>query len=629
MARSFASGLVWGLVVVGTGLALISQLAPPPKGVALTPAAEQAPVAGTEPGTKAPVTGQTNETAADAGAKGPSAEVSDAGAAAGSGTAVAKLGETDAASSATGSAAETATSENAAGGSDGADKTADDAAAVPAASAADAVTSGAVADAVKTAPSVEVAPAADTSAAVAATDNPSKALGAAPEGVTTEGAGALGSGKPAPGDGMDLAAGTIDPAQEGKAADPGLPSTTAPPVTSDVVVADQGAGLALSPLPEVSVAPDPLAGTEAPPALSSLDAALTAPATDQAPVTQVPAPDPVGTKDALLAPSQEAGLAEPARLPQIAAAEDPGLAPAPLPVVTAPDLADAAPDAPQALAPRLITPDVPQLPGVKPLDSTLPTVLNPSVAGVETNTLPHIGDAPKVAEAALAPSADQPIVKYARSFENAAGRPLFVILLQDVGSAGMSREDLAKLPFPVTFVVDPLATDAKEAAKVYRDAGQEVLMLANGIPPGATASDLAQSFQTLQDILPEAVGVIDQDTAGFQDNRALSTLVLPVIADQGRGLVTYDRGLNAADQIARRDGLPATVVFRRLDGAGESQPVIRRYLDRAAFKAAQEGSVVVIGDTRADTVASILQWTIEGKASGVALAPVTAVMGRK
>jgi polysaccharide deacetylase 2 family uncharacterized protein YibQ len=154
-------------------------------------------------------------------------------------------------------------------------------------------------------------------------------------------------------------------------------------------------------------------------------------------------------------------------------------------------------------------------------------------------------------------------------------------------------------------------------------------MLANGLPVGATASDVAQTFQTLQDILPETVGVIDEETAGFQDNRALASLVLPVIADQGRGLVTFDRGLNAADQIARRDGLPAAVVFRRLDGTGESQPTIRRYLDRAAFKAAQEGAVVVIGDTRADTVAAILQWAIEGKGATMALAPVTAVMARR
>jgi uncharacterized protein len=152
------------------------------------------------------------------------------------------------------------------------------------------------------------------------------------------------------------------------------------------------------------------------------------------------------------------------------------------------------------------------------------------------------------------------------------------------------------------------------------------LTLANGIPPGAEASDLEQTFATLSSILPESVALVDQDLGGFQDQRPLATLVLPVIKGEGRGLVTYDRGLNAADQIARREGVPAAVIFRRLDGEGESIPTIRRYLDRAAFKAAQEGSVVVIGDTREATVAAILEWTVEGRAATVTLAPVTAVM---
>ena len=98
---------------------------------------------------------------------------------------------------------------------------------------------------------------------------------------------------------------------------------------------------------------------------------------------------------------------------------------------------------------------------------------------------------------------------FARKFNGPVSKPMFVILLREVGGAGMSRDDLAKLPFPVSFVVDPLATDAKEAAFAYRAAGQEVLMLANGLPVGANASDVAQRFQTLSDILPEAVGVID------------------------------------------------------------------------------------------------------------------------
>ena len=333
-------------------------------------------------------------------------------------------------------------------------------------------------------------------------------------------------------------------------------------------------------------------------------------------------------------PGQGAGLAEPSRLPQIASAEDPGLAPAPLPQITPPGPGDVSPAPQQALAPRILVPDTPALPGSKAFTSTLPTVLKPallptSVPGVQANTLPQIGVTPQPDASTTALAEDKPIAKFARRFEAVQGKPLFAILLKDVGGAGMSRAELAKLPFPVSFVVDPLATDAKVAAETYRKAGQEVLMLANGLPAGANAGDVAETFQTLQAIVPEAVGVIDEDTLGFQDNRALASLVLPVIADQGRGIVTYDRGLNAADQIARRDGLPAAVVFRRLDGAGESQPTIRRYLDRAVFKASQMGSVVVLGDTRADTVAAILQWTIEGKASTVDLAPISAVMARK
>jgi uncharacterized protein len=67
-------------------------------------------------------------------------------------------------------------------------------------------------------------------------------------------------------------------------------------------------------------------------------------------------------------------------------------------------------------------------------------------------------------------------------------------------------------------------------------------------------------------------------------------------------------------------------VFRILDATGESVPKMRNYLDRAAFKAAQEGRVVVIGSTRPETVAALLEWTVEGRAASVALAPVSAVL---
>ncbi len=396
------------------------------------------------------------------------------------------------------------------------------------------------------------------------------------------------------------------------------PIPAAPVAVPPVLPAqDLGTGLTAAPLP--AALPDLPAVPEAPPTLAGLEPALTAPKAEAAPVAPLP-PEPEGAKDALLAPALQPGQAEPAHLPQIAPADDPSMvavAPAavPVPEVEVP---------PKASPATTIEAQVPTLPPVKGLTDRVPKGLG-QVPGVEVNTLPHIGDTPKV-EAPL--QDERPVAKFARRFDGAAGKPLFVILLRDVGAAGMARAELAKLPFPVSFVVDPLASDAGAASKVYRAAGQEVVTLANGIPAGAAASDLAETFQTLSAILPESVAVIDQDLGGFQDDRPLAGMVLPILQDEGRGLVTYDRGLNAADQIARRDGVPSAVIFRRLDGAGEKKATIRRYLDRAAFKAAQEGAVVVIGDTRAETVAAILEWTVEGRASSVTLAPLTAVLGR-
>jgi polysaccharide deacetylase 2 family uncharacterized protein YibQ len=39
--------------------------------------------------------------------------------------------------------------------------------------------------------------------------------------------------------------------------------------------------------------------------------------------------------------------------------------------------------------------------------------------------------------------------------------------------------------------------------------------------------------------------------------------------------------------------------------------------------------VVVLGTTRAETIAALMEWTVEGRASSVALAPVSAVLSVK
>lgn len=289
-------------------------------------------------------------------------------------------------------------------------------------------------------------------------------------------------------------------------------------------------------------------------------------------------------------------------------------------------------------APAKVT-DAPTLPAASPLEPA-GSLVDQKVAGVTTGRLPRIG-AEAEAQEAQADAADDlaspssvdaalpPVKRFAQAFENPGAKPLFAVLLIDPGTGDVNRAELASLPFPVTFVVDPMAANAAEAAKTYRDAGQEVVMLANGIPKGANASDLEQSFAKLTETLPESVALIDTADATFQDNRGLAGEVVTLLAAQGRGVVTFDRGLNAADQVARREGVPSATIFRSLDDDGEDAPLIRRYLDRAAFKAAQEGQVVVIGTARPETIAALMEWAVEGRAASVALAPITAVMATK
>ena len=151
-------------------------------------------------------------------------------------------------------------------------------------------------------------------------------------------------------------------------------------------------------------------------------------------------------------------------------------------------------------------------------------------------------------------------------------------------------------------------------------------MLATGIATGAQASDVEVAFQAMELGLPEAVAVMDLAEPAFQNNRGLASAVVPILKAQGRGLLTWDEGLNAADQVARREDLEAAVVFRDLGAAGADRVAIRRLLDRAVFKAGQDGRVSVVGEADAETVAALLEWSVEGKAATVALAPLTAVL---
>ncbi len=424
-------------------------------------------------------------------------------------------------------------------------------------------------------------------------------------------------------------------------APPAMPETEAP--TAPAVIAEAAAPTVPATDATAPTSPDatqPAAPATADPALTAdlpppapEEALLQpgpAPQAEAAPATIAPDANPVGV---LVVPVPPLPATLPDAVPAEATAPVAVAEPLPeiLPTLPAPALPSPAPPAPAPTPAPALT----QAPAQEPVPSIIgdggastltPDTQLPQTPGVKVGLLPKIGTDQTATAAEPLPAADAPPVqRFARPFENPAAKPTFGILLRDTGEPTLDRQSLARLSFPVTFVIDPLSPGASEASAIYRAAGQEVLMLASGIPDGATAADLEQTFQSLGSALPEAVGVIDLAAGGFQANRPLATQVIAILQGQGLGLVTFDTGLNAADQEARRAGLPAATIFRRLDAEAESTATIRRYLDRAAFKAAQEGRVLVVGDTRPETIAAILEWAVEGRAASVAFAPVTAL----
>lgn len=357
------------------------------------------------------------------------------------------------------------------------------------------------------------------------------------------------------------------------------------------------------PLVVTKAAPDPM---------PTPDTSMPAPEAPQTDTGDLPLQSPLPSVPPLSGDTAPA-VAEPppAVLPP---SSEPLLEKAPDPVGP-PDTSDGA--AISALDPAPVLPEAPRviIPDGKPLTDR---------QDIEAESaLPRIGDAPKPVEPL--PVAATPLDLFARPFDNPDAKPLFALVLIDDGTPDLDRETLAALPFPVTFVVDPLSPDAAKIAAVYRNAGQEVMIQTTGVPAGAKAEDIEQNYQAMDMAVPEAVAVLG--AAGLEgDSRDLAAAVVPILIAQGRGIVTMERGLNAIGQAAQREGVPQATAFRTLDAAGESVPVIRRYLDRAAFRAAQEGSVVVLGNTRPDTIAAILQWNVEGRAASVALAPISAVL---
>ncbi|WP_300055589.1 divergent polysaccharide deacetylase family protein [uncultured Roseobacter sp.] len=259
---------------------------------------------------------------------------------------------------------------------------------------------------------------------------------------------------------------------------------------------------------------------------------------------------------------------------------------------------------------------------------------------VQINRLPSLRDeepavfgpqeAPNAAESEdTAVGPERPVERFAAPAENPDGKPMMAIVLMDQGvdlSAGsIGLPALRSFPYPISFAVESTLPDAAARMAAYRAEGFEVLAMVD-LPEGAAAQDAETSLSVALDAVPEAVGVLEGVGAGLQGSRDAALQVADILAETGHGFVTQNKGLNTVQKLATRAGVPSTVVFRDFDSADQSPTVIRRFLDQAAFRAGRDGTVVMLGRLREETISALLIWGLQDRAERVALVPVSATL---
>lgn len=374
---------------------------------------------------------------------------------------------------------------------------------------------------------------------------------------------------------------------------------TQPPPTAPETDAETEAETSPETGPETETAtgpePDPVTEPESEPEPAAPDSAETGGTGSAQPVFPAEEPAPVPLPDA----GADAGIAVPQTNPEPTQPPDPQ---------TPPETAEAPADTAESRT--------------RPSAGTIGDLAE----GVTTDRLPRVTDAPAPTAEAETPAPVGALERNAVAFEPPEDKPLMAIVLMDDGTSPIGPEALQSFPYPLNFAVDIGAPGAAEAAARYREAGFEVLVMGD-LPPGARPADAEVALQDWFDRVPQAVAVLEGTGTGLQSSREASAQLVPILKESGHGLVMHPNGLNTAQKLIAREGVPSASLLRDFDGEGQEAAVIRRLLDQAMLRAGQQQEgVIMLGRLRAETISALLLWGLQDRAASVALAPVSAVL---
>lgn len=447
-------------------------------------------------------------------------------------------------------------------------------------------------------------------------------------------------------------------------------AVTAPGVRPEDVTAvtpDASVPLLDTPIAEQNTMPAETEAAPVPaPETGETIAALAVPETSTAPVAPSVAVDqgaPGGVQAPVLSvPENEAGLSvstEPAQppVPPVPDVEAP-LVPAPDTSETEPaesETAETGEESPAEESPaeESATEDstmserpavrrlVPSAPEPAPVDTETPAAaLRPAIGTPaaslterspgNSSRLPSIGAeqdaAPNDTPSARADTSGlPPLQRFAAQVDSDPSLPKMSIVMIDDGTGPLGPDTLEGFPFPVTFAIDPAQPGATDRMAAYRALGYEVAALV-ALPAAAQPTDVEQILGGAVAAVPEAVALIEAPGGGLQADRAVTEQAASFAADSGHGLVFLPNGLNTAQAIAQREAVPALSILRDFDGEGQDARTKRRFLDGAAFRARQDGAVVMLGRLTPDTLSALVLWGLQDRASSVSMVPVSTLL---
>lgn len=253
-------------------------------------------------------------------------------------------------------------------------------------------------------------------------------------------------------------------------------------------------------------------------------------------------------------------------------------------------------------------------------------VIEPEAAPVEEDVV--LNDAPAPPE-----FNGNAFAEFAVEYQAPDDGPLLAIILEDVGSEGVSLEDLQSFGAAVTFAVPSGLERAQWREAAFRESGFEVVVLGVGSegPVFSQKTNEVSVPHIIEEVLnavPGAVALIDPAGGDIYRNPRLVSTLASELGNTGRGLLFHEKfGVNRALEAANSSGIPSRSILRIIDETRDSAN-IRRALDRASLDASKSGAAIVYGRTYPETVATILPWMLGNSARAVNLAPLTATMRR-